>query len=314
MSNTILSSESCCITTLRSLAMAMIVACHIVLSYDSNYYAVLNMGVQIFFVISAFLYAQKDIDNPPNWLKRRFMKLYPPLFIFLICAFSILFAAYPELFSFKKVLLYFMNCQYFLGREQYQELDHLWFMTTIFICYLITPVLQRINNWGIFPILVIAVIMGLNYYVSNGKFDWLLLYSIAYLLFRQSKVVSLKVVFAMIIVVASVLPLLTWDHIISVDWQRLLVYDLTSMLLLILSLRLFIHFNWGKTSRVIEWISAYSFELYIVHNFFLHGRFSCSHLTSVIPVNIFVVIVISVFSAIILKSASNHMSKFIAGK
>lgn len=114
MSNNILSSESCCITTLRSLAMAMIVTCHIVLSYDSNYYAVLNIGVQIFFVISAFLYAQKDIDNPPDWLKRRFMKLYPPLFIFLICAFPILFAAYPELFSFKKVLLYFMNCQIFL--------------------------------------------------------------------------------------------------------------------------------------------------------------------------------------------------------
>ena len=293
MSRNILSSESCCITTLRSLAMVMIVACHIVLSYGSNYYAVLNMGVQIFFVISAFLYAQKDIDNPPNWLKKRFTKLYPPLFIFYICVFPIL---------------------YFLGREQYQELDHLWFMTTIFICYLITPILQQITKWGYLPILVIAIIMGLNYYVSNGKFDWLLLYSFAYLLFRQTKEVSYIVVIALSVGLALVLPFLTWDHIISVDWQRLVIYDLTSILLLILSLRLFNHFNWSKASCVIKWISAYSFELYIVHNFFIHGRFCCSHLTSFIPVNVAVIIVISILSAFILKRTSNHMSKLIVRK
>ena len=312
MAREITTFESCCVTSLRAVAMTMIVACHIVSSYGSRYYAVLNIGVQVFFVLSAFLYAQKDIDNPPNWLKKRFTKLYPPLFIFLICVFPVLFAAYPELFSFKKVLLYFMNCQYFLGREQYQELDHLWFMTTIFICYLITPILQRINKWGFLPILAIAIVMGLNYYVSNGKFDWLLLYSFVYLLFRQTKEVSYIVVIVLLVGLSSVLPLLTWDHIISVDWQRLVIYDLTSILLLIFFLKLFNHFKWSKISCVIEWISAYSFELYIVHNFFIHGRFCCSHLTNVIPVNVTFIIVTSVLSAVILKRTSNYMSKLIA--
>lgn len=314
MSRTILSSESCCITTLRSLAMIMIVACHVVLSYGSNYYAVLNMGVQIFFVISAFLYAQKDILDSKSWIKKRFIKLYPPLCLFLICAFTALFLVHPELFNLKKVLFYFLNCQYFLGKGQYQELDHLWFMTTIFICYMITPVLQRVSNWGVVPVSIIAVIMGFNYWFTNGKIDWLLLYSFAYLLFRQTKNVPYIVVIIMILGLATVLPLLTWTHIIHVDWQRLIVYDLTSILLLILSMRLFNYFNWNNTPSIIEWISAYSFELYIVHNFFIHGSFSCSHLTNIIPANIAIIVMLSIVSAILLKRASNHMSQLILSR
>lgn len=304
MSRNILSSESCCITTLRSLAMAMIVACHIVLSYGSNYYAVLNMGVQIFFVISAFLYAQKDIVCPKTWLMKRFMKLYPPLFIFLICAFSILFAAYPELFSIKKVFLYFMDCQYFLGREQYEELDHLWFMTSIFICYLVTPFLQRINKYGVAPIWILLLFMGANYYFTNGKIDWVLFYSISYLLFRQNRNVPNIIIIGMIIVLLSVLPFLTWDIVKNYDWRRLLAYDLTSILLLIISMKIFNHFNWINTLPIVKWISSYSFELYIVHNFYIHGSFSCSYLTPLIPINIAVIILLSILSAVILKKAS----------
>lgn len=260
-------SESSCIASLRCIAMIMIVACHIVLSYGSRYYAVLNMGVQIFFVLSAFLYAQKDIVYPFFWLKKRFSKLYPPLFLFLICAFSLLFTKHPELFSLKKVLFYFMDCQYFLGREQYDELDHLWFMTTIFICYIITPALQRISKFGIVSVMATGFIMGLNYCITNGKFDWLLLYAVAYLLFRQTKNIPYPIIVLMALGLVSVLPLLTWEYIINVDWQRLLVYDLLSLLLLILSMRIFHYFNWTNTPRTIEWVSAYSFEIYIVHNF-----------------------------------------------
>lgn len=312
MSRVIRASESCCITTLRSLAMVMIVSCHIVLSYGSKYYAILNIGVQIFFMISAFLYAQKDIDNPKTWFKKRFSKLYPPLFLFLICVFPILFAVHPELFSFKKLLFYFMDCQYFLGKEQYKELDHLWFMTTIFICYGVTPLLQRFSKWGFLPVATIAILMGVNYLVSNGKFDWILLYSFAYLLFRRTKEVSYIFIIVLTIGLAWVLPLLTWDHVIRVDWQRLLVYDLASILLLVISMRIFNHFNWSKISRVIEWVSAYSFELYIVHNIFIHGSFSCSYLTNIISVNVVSILVLSIVSAVILKSASYKMSKLIS--
>ena len=304
MLRNILSSESCCITTLRSLAMIMIVACHIVLSYGSNYYAVLNMVVQIFFVISAFLYAQKEIACPKPWLMKRFFKLYPPLFIFLICAFSLLFVVHPELFSFKKVLLYFMDCQYFLGKEQYEELDHLWFMTPIFICYLVTPFLQRISKYGVAPIWILLFVIGANYYFTNGKIDWVLFYSISYLLFRQNKNVPNIIIIGMIIVLLSVLPFMTWDIVKNYDWRRLLAYDLTSVLLLILSMKIFNHFNWINTLPVVKWISSYSFELYIVHNFYIHGSFSCSYLTPSIPINIALIILLSILSAAILKKVS----------
>lgn len=179
MKREITTFESCCVTSLRAVAMMMIVACHIVSSYGSRYYAVLNIGVQVFFVLSAFLFAQKDIGDIFKWMKRRIFKLYPQLFLFLLFAFSLLFTVRPDLFSVKKSIFYFLNCQYFLGKGQYAELDHLWFMTTIFVCYIATPLLQRISRVPTYPIVAVVILMLANYYVTNGKLDWLFLYSFA---------------------------------------------------------------------------------------------------------------------------------------
>ena len=267
MARCISSSESSCITTLRCVAMLMIVACHIVLSYSCKYYAVLNIGVQFFFILSAFLFAQKEIDNPFKWMKKRILKLYPQLFLFLIVAFTLLFLVRPDLFNIKKVIFYFLNCQYFLGADQYDELDHLWFMTTIFVCYLVTPVLQRISKIRTWPIVICVLLMLLNYYVTNGKLDWLFLYSFVYLLFKQTKNVSYWIVLLMGLGLIWVAFQINWIHILNVDWQRLMLFDLTAMLVVIIALWLFQRKSWSKVPRYIEWISACSFEIYIVHNF-----------------------------------------------
>ena len=103
MARTVTQYESNAIESLRFVAMSMIVACHIVLSYGSNYYAVLNMGVQIFFVLSSFLYAQKEIGTPLTWFKKRLLKLYPPFLFFIVLTLPLLFIFQPEQFSIKKI-------------------------------------------------------------------------------------------------------------------------------------------------------------------------------------------------------------------
>lgn len=307
MAREIVASESCCVTLLRAIAMIMIVACHIVLSYGSKYYAVLNIGVQFFYVLSAFLFAQKDIDDSFVWMKRRIIKLYPQLFIFLVFAFFLIFVSRSNIFSFKKLIVYFLNCQYFLGKGQYEELDHLWFMTTIFICYLATPFLQQISKVRTYPIIIILILMLVNYYVTNGKLDWLFLYSFAYLLFRQTKIVAFPVVFFMILGLLWVSLYINWHHIINVDWQRLMLFDLTSMLVLIIAMWLFRRFDWNSVPQYVEWISLYSFEIYIVHNFFIHGTFSCSHLTNYVIVNVAIILLVTVLSATLLKVSANAL-------
>lgn len=308
MTREITLSESCCVTTLRSVAMIMIVACHIVLSYGSKYYAVLNIGVQIFFVLSAFLFSQKDITDPVVWLKRRILKLYPQLFIFFVLAFSLLFTVRPELYNFKKLIVYFLNCQYFLGKGQYEEFDHLWFMTTIFVCYFVTPLLQRLSKVRTVPIIGVLAIMVTNYFFTNGKLDWLLLYSFAYLLFRQNKNAKVLVVALMVLALIGVSFFISWEHVINVDWQRLILYNLVSLLVLTLGLWLFRRYNWNRVPRYVEWISTLSFEIYIVHNFFINGTFSCSHLTNHMLANIAIILLLTICSATLLKASANTIA------
>ena len=305
--------ESNAIVFLRFVAMSMIVACHIVLSYGSKYYSVLNMGVQIFFILSAFLYAQKEIDSPTNWLKKRFLKLYPPFLVFIAFALPLLFVFQPEVFSLKKVALYLLNCQYFLGKGQYDELDHLWFLTTIFICYLVTPILQRISDskFGRYSSVMVGTLMIANYYITNGKIDWLFLYAFSYFLFRFKKVVDWWAVAILLGLLSIPLTQINWVHILNVDWVRLSAFDICSLLIVILALRAFTYSRFGGCPHVVKWISNYSFEIYIVHNFFIHGTFSCSYLTNSILINVCTILFVSIALAYVLRISSKKVVSLI---
>lgn len=300
---TITPFESNAIESLRFVAMSMIVACHIVLSYGSKYYSVLNMGVQIFFVLSAFLYAQKRIDAPQKWLKKRILKLYPPFLLFVVFALPLLFAFRPEYFSLKKIVFYLLNCQYFLGKGQYDELDHLWFLTTIFICYLVTPLLQWISDskYGRYSSVMVGAMMIVNYCTTNGKIDWLFLFAFSYLLFRLRKTVDRWVIAILLGLLSIPLIQINWVHILSVDWVRLSAFDICSLLIVILSLRIFAYFRFDGCPQVVKWISNYSFEIYIVHNFFIHGTFSCSYLTDSVLLNVCIILFVSITLAYVLR-------------
>ncbi len=75
--------ESISLSYIRISALLMIVLCHYCQTFGNKYAYILNVGVQIFFVLSGYLYGQKDIDNWCQWWKRRFIKLYIPMFVFL---------------------------------------------------------------------------------------------------------------------------------------------------------------------------------------------------------------------------------------
>lgn len=142
-------SESNAISLLRSLAMFSIVICHFLQAMNNRYCWVFNIGVQVFLAISGYLYGGKTIQNWPPWFKKRFMKLYIPYFIFFVFCipFYCLFA--PEIINIKSVSIYFLNLQGIVATANIKGLSHLWFMTVIALCYLITPVLQLINKYRI---------------------------------------------------------------------------------------------------------------------------------------------------------------------
>lgn len=74
--------ESNAISIVRVLAMLAIVLCHFLQAYDNKWAWVLNAGVQVFLVLSGYLYGHKEVGNWRKWFISRFVKLYVPLYIY----------------------------------------------------------------------------------------------------------------------------------------------------------------------------------------------------------------------------------------
>lgn len=82
MNSLISEYESNAIRIIRTLAMLSIVTCHFLQAYANNLCWTFNIGVQIFFVLSGYLYGHKDVDNWPRWFINRFIKIFIPVYIY----------------------------------------------------------------------------------------------------------------------------------------------------------------------------------------------------------------------------------------
>ena len=79
-------NESKIIDITRFSAMLLIIACHYVswIPQISFLGQVFNVGVPLFFIISGFLYGQKEITNSYVWLKNQFIKISVPVYLYYI--------------------------------------------------------------------------------------------------------------------------------------------------------------------------------------------------------------------------------------
>ncbi|MBR4723604.1 MAG: acyltransferase family protein, partial [Clostridia bacterium] len=65
--------ESNIISVIRVFAMFLIVLCHISYTYGKFAFIgqVFNVGVDVFFIVSGFIYGQKQIECTYKWVKNR---------------------------------------------------------------------------------------------------------------------------------------------------------------------------------------------------------------------------------------------------
>ena len=61
--NTLSVVESVSIRYLRAIATLLIVACHFLQTMGNSWAYILNIGVQLFFVMSGYLYGHKEISD-----------------------------------------------------------------------------------------------------------------------------------------------------------------------------------------------------------------------------------------------------------
>lgn len=107
----ILENESRAIKYIRVGSMLAIVICHILQSYTNRWAFVFNIGVQVFLVLSGYLYGKKIVTNWKQWALGRVKRVYVPMFLFLIIVLPLYLIFHREVFSWKPYALNYLNLQ-----------------------------------------------------------------------------------------------------------------------------------------------------------------------------------------------------------
>ena len=180
---------------------------------------------------------------------------------------------------------------------------HLWFISVIFLCYLVTPFLQKIKKRLIIVILIlIAVGDGLCYLSHVGGMT--ILYTSVYIIgyyFRNKEKEITEVNAVAIIILSLIIRLVSMKYLDgTVIYDCLLVY-LTHTALAIglfsLSRKIFDL----KSRSSIDWFDDISYFVYITHYMFMVGPLRTMGLTSNLLLNTIITVTLSFFSATLLQ-------------
>ena len=155
---------------IRLISMLMIISCHIFQFYGFEIAFWLNIGVQIFFLLSGYLYGNKQITSAKNFYKKQYTKIIIPYL--LLCLFILVYQSIvnPTYLSDTSSFIIFGRLIGFQDwLRPFPNIFHTWFVSIILLCYLLVPVLnafKRKINTKEFAIGGIAIILILQLFVS----------------------------------------------------------------------------------------------------------------------------------------------------
>lgn len=313
------------ISFIRVVATLMIIFTHLIAETDNLKFiaAITTVAVYTFIFISGFIFGKKKIHNPLKWIMKRLSRILIPMYIFMLFLFVMRFILFGE-FSISRVLIYMLNLQGILGGVQGGL--HLWFLTMIMFCYLITPLLYKIRDF----VLCLSLINKTLFFLSIIALQVVISYSV-------SEKIGLYIAY---------LGLYIFAYLISTVWDRTLttggMFLFTGVVILSMGMRLGVRyffdgdviyntitvpltqsvigiylfvaldkisvlFNTSRCKKIINHLDSISFELYITHYGFIVGPFYLIGITNNMFVDSTLVIAATYISALLLKWTSNKV-------
>lgn len=317
------------ISLIRSISVILIVLCHIMQGYNNLLAWWLNVGVQIFLFMSGFLFGAKDIPRCGAWYKKRFTRILIPYYLYLIVIIPILSVFNNNIISLKQIICYGLNLQGIAA--DILSIGHLWFVTIIAICYLITPILfnhnisKKKNSEYKFYLYFIfqCILLQLIFFKIEPSFaPWIATYMFGYYVAGRYKYDIPRYTMNFLISITIVLVL------VQIYFQYYYSGDVTIIVRLIRFTFPWIHAMLGSTifivlfntisrfkdlntnnflTRIICIIDKYSYEIYITHHIYILGIFSLLKITKYSTINILIILLLTMISAFILKSISDKI-------
>lgn len=314
--------RSSSISLIRLIALVFIINCHKMQWLNLELAWWFNVGVQIFLCISGYLYGQKDVGELTSFYSRRFKKILIPYFIVFI-SYGLL-----QFFFAKDVFVASSFLKGLLVNASLKGAGHLWFVATILMCYVLTPLLEAYRNryvknrksWIVLTLLAVEITV-----VFFGLFDkffnpvWISFYVIGYALGinEKQKHINTKVLTSLIGVVALIGNAIQiyCSYVIHKDFPEYQCFcDFNHVMLgVFLFLALMIlcdKLQLGKgMNGLLRFTDKYSYEMYLVHHLIILGPFSLMALMGVNAVNIVIILVMTVLLAMMLKYISEILQK-----
>lgn len=313
------------ISFVRMLAMMFIVICHVMQYYDVELAWWFNIGVQIFLCISGYLYGRKRILDILVFYRKNFVKILIDyeIVVFAAVAATVLFT--DTVITVEEIAGAVLTVSTIAGGA------HLWFIPTILMCYLLTPLYERIFSRAeqshklLVPAAVLLFVM--NELVFRQMFSyfnaaWINCYLIGFALrrFQQYRfwytgsawlLTLTGAVFISIQASVRYLQLITLT-----DAWRPFYYPVCDYGHVFLGVALFCSgrvllrpfCNINLIQRILRLSDRYSYQIYLTHHFFILGPLSLMALTANSYVNVVLILLLTVLTAVLLQKISAKIS------
>lgn len=304
------------ISTARTIATFFIVICHILQYNKSPYAFYFNSGVHIFLIISGLLYGRKEIKNVYKFYLKNFKKILTPYYILILFYFLV------YIFTNIKITILDIGsnilCLQWLSNFKIESTNHLWYITCILLCYIITPALQvyfkdgeTFNFTHIVNTVLLGLVLMILSYVTHIKLFYIYIYIISYIVSYTIDTYKIKINIKMLmsIIVLSVIFFIVrivmecygnGSYFIA-EPQKLILACSVIALSKLFSKKL-------EGNCIVKYFDKYSYYIYLTHHIWILGTLSLMRITSCNFINIILITFIIIISSWILKKITSIVS------
>lgn len=290
------------VSMVRISATFMIVLCHVFSWIGINSLAMIfNVGVEIFLLISGYLYSNRKIDSAAVFLKKRWIKLCVPMCILVVCLFLYNLLVIGNWRIIKMLPIYILNLQGIgfvipkLHVSNMAEIGQLWFITVIMLCYIFLVFVKKIETdkfwkckWKVYDTYVILLIVDLILVLNGIQIAYFVVFFIGYAIgkmnveFKNTSYIILSVTMICVmgvrliarnIIDGSVL----YDNVITIMAHTVLGIWIYATICLIYE-RFKCLFDMVCNSTLWNWLEKHSMMIYMTHYMFLIGNFNVANL------------------------------------
>jgi peptidoglycan/LPS O-acetylase OafA/YrhL len=316
--------QSSAISFIRVTALAFIFACHILQYYGLASASWLNVGVEMFLFISGFLFGKQNIVRWGEWFGKRAIRILPDYYITLCVAIFLLIYAGKARIEPQWIAAYF-TVTHDLFNIDVPGLGHLWYITCILFCYLLAPVFQFVRSrWtpganAFFFMLGFPFVMFLICYFLKllpyryAPDAWI--FALGYHISTRFQNYVPKMLLLLSVFLGFGFMFLRGVLEIFGYFQSALLSIVTKALIIPYSKVAFsfavclylIYFGRIMQNRIINFLDRYTYNIYLTHVVIILGPLSILSMSITFFLKLFFIVIISISSAIVIKSISDTL-------